>query len=176
MPLDSHGQSCADIAVGLGSNIGDREHNIRRACAAFGALDGISVIAVAPLYETKPWGKTDQPTFLNTCLKAETSLSPEDVLAACLATEHEMGRERLEKWGPRVIDLDLLVYGDQKVDQPGLTVPHPHIADRAFVALPLADIWPDAVVQDKTARDLAAAYEGSDDIWRFEPSGITAAR
>lgn len=169
MPLSAGLKSVADIAIGIGSNLGDRAGNIHQAANALDATAGIGVSKMAPLYETEPWGNTDQPEFLNTCLKAQTTLSPLEVLSACLGIEEAMGRERVEKWGPRIIDLDVLVYGDQTIEQPGLTVPHPHIADRAFVLLPLADIWPNARIDGRAISELAERYAASTEIWRYEP-------
>lgn len=171
MPLKGRNEASVEVAIGLGSNLGDRSSHIDRAIRAFDALDGVVVSKVAPLYETEPWGKTDQPRFLNTCIKAQTTLPPEEVLTACLDIEKEMGRERIEKWGPRLIDLDVLLYDDQSIDMPGLTVPHPHITERAFVLLPLADVWPDAMIAGVRVGDIADRYRQSPDIWRFDPLG-----
>ena len=113
--------------VGLGSNLGDREQTIRTAIAA---LQG--VVAVSELRETDPVGVTEQPAFLNGAIAVETELSPRELLQSLLAVERELGRERGERWGPRTIDLDLLLYGTETVDEPGLTVPHPHLHERRF--------------------------------------------
>ena len=115
--------------VGLGANLGDREATIR---AAIAALPG--VVAVSALRETDPVGVVDQPRFLNGAARLETDLSARELLDALLAIERELGRERRERWGPRTIDLDLLLYGDTTVDEPGLTVPHPRLHERRFVA------------------------------------------
>ena len=127
--------------VGLGSNLGDREATIRRAIAA---LPG--VIAVSELRETDPVGVTEQPAFLNGAVALETELSPRELLDSLLAVERELGRERRERWGPRTIDLDLLLYGGETVDEPGLTVPHPSLHERRFVLEPLAELDPELVV------------------------------
>jgi 2-amino-4-hydroxy-6-hydroxymethyldihydropteridine diphosphokinase len=127
--------------VGLGSNLGDREGTIR---AAIAALPG--VVAVSELRETNPVGVTEQPVFLNGAVALETELSPRQLLDALLAIERELGRERRERWGPRTIDLDLLLYGDETVDEPGLTVPHPRLHERRFALEPLADLDPELVV------------------------------
>jgi 2-amino-4-hydroxy-6-hydroxymethyldihydropteridine diphosphokinase len=123
--------------VGLGSNLGDREGTIR---AAVAELPG--VVAVSTLRETDPVGVTEQPRFLNGVLELETDLSARELLDALLAVERRLGRERRERWGPRTIDLDLLLYGDEVIDADGLTVPHPRLHERRFVLEPLADLAP----------------------------------
>jgi 2-amino-4-hydroxy-6-hydroxymethyldihydropteridine diphosphokinase len=127
--------------VGLGANLGDREGTIR---AAVSQLPG--VVAVSPLRETDPVGLTDQPRFLNGVAALETELPPRGLLDVLLAVERRLGRERGERWGPRTIDLDLLLYGDEVIDEDGLTVPHPHLHERRFVLEPLADLAPKLVV------------------------------
>lgn len=127
--------------VGLGANLGNREDTIR---AAVAALPG--VVAVSTLRETDPVGLTDQPCFLNGVAALETELSPRELLDVLLAVEHQLGRERRERWGPRTIDLDLLVYGDETLDEPGLAVPHPRLHERRFALEPLAEIAPGLVI------------------------------
>ena len=132
--------------VGLGSNLGDREATIR---AAIAALPG--VVAVSELRETDPVGVIEQPAFLRNDLATrhvalETELSPRELLKRLLAVERELGRERLERWGPRTIDLDLLLYGSQTVDEPGLTIPHPSLHERRFALEPLAELDPELVI------------------------------
>jgi 2-amino-4-hydroxy-6-hydroxymethyldihydropteridine diphosphokinase len=141
--------------VGIGSNLGDREATIR---AAIDALPG--VIAVSQLRETDPVGVTDQPAFLNGAVALETELSPRELLDRLLAVERELGRERRERWGPRTIDLDLLLYGDEAIDEAGLTVPHPRLHERRFVLEPLADIAPALVIQGHgRVKDLLAELD-----------------
>jgi 2-amino-4-hydroxy-6-hydroxymethyldihydropteridine diphosphokinase len=127
--------------VGVGSNLGDREATIR---AAVDALPG--VVAVSSLRETDPVGVTDQPAFLNGAVALETELSPRELLERLLAIERELGRERRERWGPRTIDLDLLLYGAETVDEPGLRVPHPRLHERRFALEPLAELDPELAV------------------------------
>jgi 2-amino-4-hydroxy-6-hydroxymethyldihydropteridine diphosphokinase len=127
--------------IGLGSNLGDREATIE---AAIAALPG--VVAVSRLRETEPVGVLDQPPFLNGAAALETTLSPRELLGTLLAIERELGRERRERWGPRTIDLDLLLYGDAVVDEPGLTVPHPRLHERHFALEPLHELDPELVV------------------------------
>jgi 2-amino-4-hydroxy-6-hydroxymethyldihydropteridine diphosphokinase len=121
--------------IGVGANLGDREATIR---AALAALPG--VVAVSELRETEPVGLVDQPQFLNGAVALETELGPRELLETLLGIERELGRERRERWGPRTIDLDLLLYGDETIDEPGLTVPHPRLHERRFVLEPLLDL------------------------------------
>jgi 2-amino-4-hydroxy-6-hydroxymethyldihydropteridine diphosphokinase len=129
--------------VGLGANLGPREVTILRAVDLLGATPGIEVLELSQLRETDPVGVTDQPAFLNGAVGVDTTLSPRQLLDELLRIERELGRVRDgERWGPRTIDLDLLVYGDHRVDEPGLTVPHPRLADRPFALEPLAELDP----------------------------------
>ena len=127
--------------VGVGANIGDREATIRAALAALP-----DVVAVSELRETAPVGVVDQPPFLNGAAALETELSPRELLDVLLDVERRLGRERRERWGPRTIDLDLLLHGEAEVDEPGLTVPHPLLHERRFALEPLVDLDPDLVV------------------------------
>jgi 2-amino-4-hydroxy-6-hydroxymethyldihydropteridine diphosphokinase len=123
--------------VGLGSNLGDREELIRRAAALIGATRLSSIV------ETEPWGYEDQPRFLNAVAQIETQLGARDLLDRLLEVERDLGRERVgPRWGPRTVDLDLLLYGDEEIDEPGLVVPHPRLAERLFVLEPLAELVP----------------------------------
>jgi len=132
--------------VGLGANLGDREATIR---AAVAALPGVS--AVSTLRETDPVGFTDQPRFLNGVAALETELAPRELLDVLLEVERRLGRERRERWGPRTIDLDLLLYGGETLDEPGLTVPHPRLHERRFALEPLAELDPELVVPGRGA-------------------------
>jgi 2-amino-4-hydroxy-6-hydroxymethyldihydropteridine diphosphokinase len=128
--------------VGLGANIGEREQTLRRAVELLGETAGVEVVAVSELRETEPVGVVDQPGFLNGAVALETVLPPRALLDVLLEVERSLGRVRKERWGPRVVDLDLLVYGDVVVDEPGLRLPHPHLAERRFALEPLADLDP----------------------------------
>jgi 2-amino-4-hydroxy-6-hydroxymethyldihydropteridine diphosphokinase len=136
--------------VGLGANLGDREASLRRAVELLAAEPGIEVVAVSSFRETDPVGYLDQPRFLNGVCAVETDLSPRELLERLLAVERALGRERADspRWGPRTIDLDLLLYGDETVDEPGLTVPHPRLTERSFVLEPLLELAPDLVLPD----------------------------
>ncbi len=145
------------ICLGLGSNIGDRAANLGEAVARLAAWPGIRVDRVSALYETAPVGLTDQPDFLNAVAVVATTLSPHELLSACLAVEKEMGRVRLVRWGPRVIDIDVLLYGGVALDTPELVLPHPRFHERCFVLVPLAEVAPDLPVYGgRTAAELAA--------------------
>jgi len=132
--------------VGIGSNLGDREGYLRRALELLAAEDGVEVTAVSTLRETEPVGPVSQGPFLNGAVRIETELAPRQLLERLLAIEERIGRVRVERFGPRTIDLDLLVYGDEVIDEPGLTVPHPRLRERRFALEPLADLAPGLVV------------------------------
>jgi 2-amino-4-hydroxy-6-hydroxymethyldihydropteridine diphosphokinase len=133
--------------VGLGANLGDREGTIGRALDLLEEQAGIQVVRVSTLRQTEPVGYLDQPRFVNAAAELETSLSPRALLDALLAVERELGRTREgPRFGPRTIDLDLLVYGDRVVDEPGLEIPHPRMHERRFALEPLAELAPALVV------------------------------
>lgn len=127
--------------LGLGSNLGDRLANLAEAVDLLKA-HGVTVVRSSRVYETEPVGPP-QPDYLNAVVEVETSMSPRTLLRACLEVEHAMGRERSERWGPRVIDIDLLTFGDDEIDEPGLTVPHPRMHERGFVLIPLLELAAD---------------------------------
>ena len=135
--------------VGIGSNLGDREGNLRRVVELLSAEDGIDVVAVSEIRETDPVGPVEQGQFLNGAVRIETDLGPRELLERLLTVEQRLGRVRGERWGPRTIDLDLLVYGNQVVDEPGLTVPHPRLHERRFALEPLADLAPGLEIPGK---------------------------
>jgi 2-amino-4-hydroxy-6-hydroxymethyldihydropteridine diphosphokinase len=127
--------------IGLGSNLGDREALIRRAAGLVGAR------RLSSLLETQPWGFVNQPKFLNAAAEIETTLSPRQLLVHLLDVERRLGRERIgPRWGPRTIDLDLLLYGDDSIDEPGLVVPHPRLTKREFALRPLAELVPALII------------------------------
>jgi 2-amino-4-hydroxy-6-hydroxymethyldihydropteridine diphosphokinase len=130
--------------VGLGANLGPREATLLRAVDLIAATPGVEALELSSFVETEPVGVVDQPDFLNGALALETSLSARELLDALLGVERELGRVREdgERWGPRVIDLDLLLYGDEVVDEPGLTVPHPRLHERRFALEPLLELEP----------------------------------
>ena len=132
--------------IGLGANLGDAADTLRKAVEALDHREGITVREVSRFYRTPAWGMEDQPDFINAVALLETSLTPRALLERLLAVETEFGRHRPdgERWGPRTLDLDLLLYGDAVIDEPGLRVPHPCLHERAFALLPLAAIAPGA--------------------------------
>lgn len=153
----------ADALIGLGGNIGDARATLDR--AVFLLCDGVDIrlIARSSDYQTAPWGVSDQPPFINLCLRVETALSPHDLLRRALAVEKRLGRDRAAgtRWGPRAVDIDILAYDDVAVDDPDLRLPHPFLAERAFVLIPLAEIAPDRVIAGRTVRDLAARVDAA---------------
>ena len=138
------------VYVGLGANLGDREATMRQAVELLAATPGIELVAVSTLRETDPVGYADQPRFLNGVAALETELAPRGLLDRLLAVERELGRVRGEgpRFGPRTIDLDLLLYGDEVVEKPGLVVPHPRLTDRQFVLEPLHELDPELTLPD----------------------------
>jgi 2-amino-4-hydroxy-6-hydroxymethyldihydropteridine diphosphokinase len=151
--------------IGIGSNVGDAAANVR---LAGDRLAGLGTLVVrSSLYRTKAWGVTDQPDFYNAAALLETALSPHDLLRALKDIEGEMGRVTTYRWGPRVIDLDILAYDDLIIDEPHLTVPHPRLRERAFALAPLAEIdaafVPDYEALDAAARAQAVCVAASDD-------------
>jgi 2-amino-4-hydroxy-6-hydroxymethyldihydropteridine diphosphokinase len=131
------------VYIALGTNLGNRPDNLR---AALGTLPPeVSVLAESHVYETPPWGYEDQPAFLNMVVKAETSLEPGALLKYLKQLEVQLGREGNFRWGPRLIDLDILFYDDLIIDTPPLVIPHPRLHERAFVLVPLADVAPEYV-------------------------------
>lgn len=163
------------IYVSLGSNVGDRQRHLRRALEALTEVSGVSLTAISPCYETEPVGDSRQGRFLNIVAAIETDVAPLELLDAMKRLESELGRVPTRRWGPRVIDIDLILWGDTVLETARLTLPHPHFRERAFVLVPLAAIAPDAVdpVTGRTVKDLAAAV-GNEGVavypeWDNEP-------
>lgn len=126
------------VFLGLGANLGDRRATLR--AAAQRIREVVSNVRVSSLYETEAWGVTEQPPFLNAVARGRTSLSPLDLLDAMQTIENDLGRIRMEHWGPRAIDIDILLYGTESIEEPRLVVPHPYMTQRSFVLRPLADL------------------------------------
>lgn len=166
----------AEVAyLSLGSNVGDRAANLR---AALAQLEGAgSVQAVSALYETQPVDVPDQPWFLNCVAAIETGMTPRQLLKFVLSVEADMGRVRMRDKGPRKIDIDLLLFGNRVLQEPGLTIPHPAMHERRFVLEPLAEIAPEArhPVLKKTAREFLAALDNSQIVRRMEGNPRTGA-
>ncbi|MGV8943803.1 2-amino-4-hydroxy-6-hydroxymethyldihydropteridine diphosphokinase [Thermomonas sp.] len=137
-----------NACIGLGANLGDAKASVREAIAVLDQLPATRVLRASKLYRTRAWGQTEQPDFINAAAVLETGLGARELLDKLLALERDFGRVRVEgeRWGPRTLDLDLLVFGDAVIDEPGLQVPHPHLHQRAFALLPLAEIAPDVSI------------------------------
>jgi 2-amino-4-hydroxy-6-hydroxymethyldihydropteridine diphosphokinase len=143
------------VLLAFGANLGDPATTIRRALARLGE-SGVRITRMSSFYRTPPWGPVPQPDFVNACAQGETLLAPRDLLALTQALEGELGRMPGERWGPRAVDIDILDYDGRTIDEPGLTLPHPRLTERAFVLVPLAEITPDHVIAGRTTRDWAA--------------------
>lgn len=139
--------------LGLGGNLGDPVHAMAAALRALDEREDCRVVGVSRVYRTPPWGKTDQSHFFNACAGIETRLPPEELLDVCLDIERGMKRERIERWGPRTLDIDILTFEDVVQSAPRLELPHPRMTDRGFVLMPLADLAPDLVVDGLTVRE-----------------------
>jgi 2-amino-4-hydroxy-6-hydroxymethyldihydropteridine diphosphokinase len=157
------------LYLALGTNLGDRFANLQAAIAAL--PPAVRVLAQSPVYETPPWGLTAQPAFLNMVLKGRTALAPVDLLKRLKHLENELGRLPAVRWGPRRIDMDILFYDDLILDTPELTIPHPHLHERAFVLVLLADLAPDLVhpVLGVPISQLRSAVDAAG-VKRYEPT------
>lgn len=160
------------VYISLGSNMGSKRENLAQAVELISNIPGVKLKNRSSLYETEPWGKTDQDKFLNQVIEIETSLPPRELLKELQDIEINMGRQRKEKWGPRIIDLDILLYGNEVLDDPQLTIPHPRMRERLFVLVPLAEIGADLRFPDNgaTVREVLSsvlAREGNRGIERI---------
>ena len=159
----------ARVVLALGSNVGDKAASLRRALRAIAAEQGIELTAVSRLYRTAPWGKTDQDWFVNACALARTKLAPEALLERVKRLEVELGREPTERWGPRVIDIDLIAYDGITLKAERLTLPHPELFNRAFVLVPLAELAPDLVIAGVRVGDAAARLGAeAEQVWPLD--------
>jgi 2-amino-4-hydroxy-6-hydroxymethyldihydropteridine diphosphokinase len=156
------------VFVGLGSNAGDRAAMLNSAAREIGRIDGVRIVQWSPVYETDPVGKTDQPKFLNAAGELDTRLAPAELMRELLAIEGRLGRTRGERWGPRVIDLDILLYDGVARSDSDVTVPHPELEHRRFVLVPLRELDPDLVhpVSGLTMAELADACSGQGRVQR----------
>lgn len=158
------------VYIGLGANLGDRELALLRAVAELGKLPGTRITAISPFYETEPVGVTDQPNFYNAAARLATALPPLELLDSLKRIEVDVfGRKPSGKWGPRSMDLDILVYGDLVLSEERLTVPHPRLHERRFALQPLCDIAPDLrhPVRNKTMAELLAALPAGEKVTRI---------
>ncbi|MDD3852240.1 MAG: 2-amino-4-hydroxy-6-hydroxymethyldihydropteridine diphosphokinase [Syntrophomonadaceae bacterium] len=161
-----------NVYIGLGSNMGCKRRNIETAIEYITKIPGVNLVKKSSLYETEPWGKTDQDKFLNQVIMIETDSGADELLDRLLETEIKMGRQRFEKWGPRVIDLDILLYGNQVIRTERLRVPHPHMRERLFVLIPLQEIgtelrFPDDGVTIEEVLSRVLARDGNTDIHKI---------
>ena len=152
-----------EALIALGGNVGDSRAILGRAISLF--CDGVAVKLVrrSSDYRTPPWGFKYQPPFVNACIAVETSLTPRELLARAQAVELQLGRDRAheKRWGPRTADIDIIAYDDLKIDEPGLTLPHPRVFERAFVLLPLKEIVGDRVIAGRSIADALAGLDTS---------------
>ena len=160
----------AVVYLGLGSNIGDRAQHLARACGLLHQHPAIAVQAVSSLYETAPVGFTAQDAFLNAATRVQTTLRPESLLAITQAVESRLGREPAIRWGPRVIDVDILLYDALQVRKPFLDIPHKALSERPFVLVPLSELEPDLhLPSGEPIRQLIAALPNQGDVARLSP-------
>jgi 2-amino-4-hydroxy-6-hydroxymethyldihydropteridine diphosphokinase len=168
MPSDA--PETTRIGLGLGSNIGNKPGNVRAALARLAAENICEIAAVSSIYRTAPWGYLDQESFANACALAWTKLSPQALLTELKRIEGEMGREKTLRWGPRLIDIDMLFYGDASLATPDLILPHKELFNRAFVLVPLAEIAPDLHIAGRSIAEAAARLDTADIAkWPDEP-------
>src|SRR3972149_2663333 len=149
------------VFIGIGSNLGDREGNLREAIRLAEAGEGLSVVRASSFYESEPWGVEEQPRFVNAVFEARTSLGPRGLLGYLKGIEAKMGRVPTGKWGPRLIDMDIILYGERVIKEGDFEVPHPRAHERAFVMVPLSEIAPDAAhpVLGLTASEIAGGLD-----------------
>ncbi|MEO0327953.1 MAG: 2-amino-4-hydroxy-6-hydroxymethyldihydropteridine diphosphokinase [Pseudomonadota bacterium] len=141
------------VYLGIGGNIGDVIANMDAVIRKLDALETVDVVAVSPVYKTPPWGIKEQDWFHNACVMLETGLDPDELLNECLNIETQLHRVRDVRWGPRTIDVDILVFGTRRVQTPNLTIPHPRMLERDFVLKPLSDIAPNLLLDGVSIRD-----------------------
>ena len=153
----------ARVFLGLGSNLGDRVETIRKAMEMISKIPGVSASSSSSLYETEPVGISDQPMFVNAVLEIETDLSPEELFSKLKDIESELGRTETIRWGPRIIDIDILLFGDRVIEERDLTIPHPEMTKRGFVLVPLCEIAPE-IKHPKLKKTIREIADGLGDI------------
>ena len=158
-----------NVFLGLGGNMGDRREMMRSAVAGIRRV--LDDVAVSSLYESAAWGVTEQPAFLNAVARGRTSLEPVELLDAMQAIEHDLGRVREQHWGPRVIDIDILLYGSEMINEPRLQVPHPYMSQRGFVLRPLADLAAGLTLPDGSLVGELLTTVDQNDVRRIEGPG-----
>ncbi|MEI8701149.1 MAG: 2-amino-4-hydroxy-6-hydroxymethyldihydropteridine diphosphokinase [Mesorhizobium sp.] len=149
------------VYLSLGGNLGDPARSMGAALRMLDADENARLVVVSSLYRTPPWGKLDQPDFLNVAAEISTALAPHALLDLCLDVERRLKRVREERWGPRLIDIDILVFGDRIIHETGLEVPHPRMLERAFVLAPLAEIAPGLTVGGRSVQERLAALDSA---------------
>ena len=152
----------SNVWLGLGGNVGDVTAAMAAALQNLDTKDEIAIEAVSPIYKTPPWGVVDQPWFFNCCIRLTTSLSPKALMTACQEQERIGKRERAQRWGPRTIDIDILIFQGVEQDDPELTLPHPRMLERSFVLIPLTDIDADMIVSGRSLSDWATDHNQAD--------------
>jgi 2-amino-4-hydroxy-6-hydroxymethyldihydropteridine diphosphokinase len=158
------------VYIGLGSNLADPRAQVEGGLRALAGLADTRLVRRSRLYRSAPWGRADQPEFVNAVAELDTTLTPQSLLDALLAIERQAGRERdATRWGPRVLDLDVLVYGDLVIDMPGLHVPHPHLHERVFVLMPLCEIAPGLQIPGKGRVEVLLAQLDSATCCALDP-------
>ncbi len=151
-----------EVGFGLGANLGDKAGHVREAAARLARSGLVESLELSSLWRTPPWGKTDQDWFVNAVAVGRTRAPADDLLALALSVEQAMGRVRGERWGPRGIDVDLLFVGEERIDRPGLTLPHPRIVERGFVLVPLAELRPGLMIEGRRADARARDFAGEE--------------
>ena len=141
------------VYLGLGSNKGKRKRYLKKAIELISGFPDTELIKVSDIYETEPWGNKNQGRFLNLCLEIETALSPRRLLVNCQKAEQKLGRQRKEKWGPRIIDIDILLFGNLIIKEDDLIIPHPYIQERSFVLVPLSDLNNQLEIKGKSVHE-----------------------
>ena len=158
------------IYIGLGSNLADPQAQVEGGLRALGGLAETRLLRRSRLYRSAPWGRADQPEFVNAVAQLDTTLAPHILLDALLTIERQAGRERdTTRWGPRVLDLDILLYGDVVLDEPGLHLPHPHLHERVFVLMPLCEIAPELQIPGLGRADALLARLDTSTCWAIDP-------
>ncbi|MDT3959818.1 2-amino-4-hydroxy-6-hydroxymethyldihydropteridine diphosphokinase [Staphylococcus kloosii] len=153
--------------LGLGSNVGDRLEQLESAIKILDNVDGVQVSQISPVYETEPVGYVEQPNFLNLCVEVKTTLTPQQLLQQCFYTEQQLHRVRDIRWGPRTLDVDILLYENDIIEEETLTVPHPRMRERAFVLTPLNDIAAD-VIEPRTQLSIGELVIPDDTVRKYK--------
>jgi 2-amino-4-hydroxy-6-hydroxymethyldihydropteridine diphosphokinase len=159
------------VCLGLGSNLGDRRDNLLSALRLLDAMEEMRILEISSVYETEPWGVSEQPDFLNLVALLSTTRDPGGVLAACKEVESRLGRVRVERWGPRVIDVDILLYDDLELEEEDLVIPHPRMLERDFVMVPLMELNPPVPLPEKGTEERPDRREPTEKVrkaFRYE--------